>query len=63
MLAQRGVCRQRAVGIQNRIRGAVAIQRAQPNVFYQQRQALIQRRLFLFSAPDIRKRGERVEIE
>ena len=50
MLAQRGVGGQGAMRFQDRAGGAVVIQQAKLNVFYQQGQPFIERRLLLFGA-------------
>ncbi len=46
--AQRGIRRQRTVSFQNRAGGAVIVQQPQLDIFHQQAQAIIQRRLLLF---------------
>ena len=48
VLAQRGIRRQRTVSFQDRAGGAVIVQQPQLDIFHQQAQAIIQRRLLLF---------------
>jgi hypothetical protein len=48
VLAQRGIRRQRTVRLEDRAGGAVVVQQPQLDIFYQQAQAIIQRRLLLF---------------
>jgi hypothetical protein len=48
VLAQRGIRRQRTVSFEDRAGGAVIVQQPQLDIFHQQAQAIIQRRLLLF---------------
>ena len=57
MLAQRGVGGQRAMRLKDRAGGTVVIQQAELNIFHQQGQALVQRRLFLFNCARCRQRA------
>ena len=62
VLAQRGIRRQRAVGIEDCAGGTVIVQQPQLNVFYQQAQAIIQRRLLLFGSDGARQFPQRMQI-
>ena len=57
MLAQRGVGGQRAMRLKDRAGGPVVIQQAELNIFHQQGQAPVQRRLFLFNCARCRQRA------
>ena len=62
VLAQRGIRRQRAVGIEDCAGGAVVVQQPQLNIFYQQAQAIIQRRLLLFRSDGARQFPQLMQI-